>query len=256
MSTYDPFEFPSRRHYESRVDTAVEPLNQGISRGVRPRVKELILRSRVPGEGSVLSCTINGIHHVMALDMRGREFRPHAFGVIRSHLSTLVALNLLDCANVTSAMHREILCSCSHLSELQSADITAKNSVKREPWICHNLRKLQVCFVFGETELGLQRRIFERLSRLIMLEELCIGGKRSESKKETKTSLRLRLNLSPSALSTLKRFKRTSVSYTEQYFGGGGLQWMLQNWSQLEEVQGRLSQDSSRHISSRRSRTP
>lgn len=86
------------------------------------------------------------------------------------HFSTLVKVELGYFSG--SFIILEILCLCSRLEVLHAGSVSAKHVVEREPWVCQQLRELEIWFQFEESEQDLHQLVFERLSTLIRLDRL------------------------------------------------------------------------------------
>ncbi|KAF9397536.1 hypothetical protein BGX21_008772 [Mortierella sp. AD011] len=140
-------------------------------------------------------------------------------------------------------MLRDIMRSCPHLLDLQAGEILAKDVVTDEPWVCLSIRKLSVCFMFDHTELDIQPLIFGRLSKLVHLESLGIGGWSSLVVKPLPFMLGLRLESGLGELAQLRKITEIDVYNTNQWPEEGDIQWMLENWRRLRRFSGMVLKD-------------
>ncbi|KAG0000262.1 hypothetical protein BGZ79_006127 [Entomortierella chlamydospora] len=221
----------SKRHHP-----ALEVFAQDLSQGAWPGLEKLSHFHYMPDE--TLEMILKGMQRITALDLHLNDFGELSFKILQRHFNSISQLNLDRCHYVTSDMLRDIMCSCPNLLDLQAGEILAKDVVADEPWVCLSKRKLSVCFIFDNTELDLQPMIFGRLSKLVHLESLGIGGRSLLVVKSLPFTLDLRLESGLGELAQLRKMAEIDVYNTNQWPEEGDIQWMLENWRQLKRFSG------------------
>ncbi|KAF9344718.1 hypothetical protein BGX26_003995 [Mortierella sp. AD094] len=158
------------------------------------------------------------------------------------HFATIVNLNIAECL-VTSVMNQQILCSCPRLERFVSTSMYTSTITQGEPWACLSLKKLHINVLNPIRGAG-QEEVFNRLSRLVQLEDLNIGNRETRRLAMAPyRGLRFKLEFGIGALASLKRIKYLSWSYTRQNLVMEDIEWMLQNWKGLKQVTGILNVD-------------
>ncbi|KAF9350355.1 hypothetical protein BGX26_011464 [Mortierella sp. AD094] len=223
-------------------DTVLDFFADDIIQGLWPKLEQLSLGFSNPDAESAR--IIDGVRRLNKLDMSCTGFGPLCFQALRRHFDTLTELYLRESSGAKSEMLREIMCSCSHLEELQAGVIIAKDVIEDRPWACLSMKSLEICFSFSKQEQDLQAMIFERLSKLDRLEKLCTGGWASWKKRSAEEALDLRLEKGLSLLGNLRKMRQINVHNTTQSLEENEVRWMIANWRNLEELRGPLNQDS------------
>jgi hypothetical protein len=166
-----------------------------------------------------------------------------AFG---SHYQSLVNVDLRDCLKISGSIVPDILCLCPKLEILQARHVDARNVAERGLWVCQQLRELSIQFLMDPSEQDLQQLIFERLSTLVLLEQLTLDYDRDGNGHYDVLDFRLDCGLGQ--LAGLQQL--TSVwLYTPRYSSWGvnlGMEdvvWMVDNWKKLATVRGHLNKD-------------
>ncbi|KAF9161822.1 hypothetical protein BGX20_001972 [Mortierella sp. AD010] len=95
----------------------------------------------------------------------------------------------------------------------------------------------------AECQVSDQEEVFNRLSRLVQLEDLNIGNRERRLSMSSYRGLRFKLEFGVGALASLKRIKYLSWSYIRQNLVMEDIEWMLQNWKRLKQVTGILHTD-------------
>ncbi|KAF9354905.1 hypothetical protein BGX26_007218 [Mortierella sp. AD094] len=225
-----------------RRDPALQVFAEDVLQGAWPGLEKLSLSHHISDE--ILETILNGMQRITALDLVLNEFGTLSFKTLRRHFNSISRLNLNRCPFVTSDMLREIMCSCPHLLDLQGGDMLAKDVITDEPWVCLSIRNLSVCFIFDNTELNLRPLIFGRLSKLVHLESLGVGGWSSLRIKSLPFTLDLRLESGLGELAKLRKLTEIDVSNTDQHLEEEDIQWMLENWRQLKRIGGMARKNS------------
>jgi hypothetical protein len=180
------------------------------------------------------------------LELNGCFLKNQGSRALRSHFATLVKLDLADCRYVSSRIFRDVLCSCPNLEILCAKGVLARDLVAGGPWVCHRLRKLSICFLFGESEQDLQQEIFGRLSTLSRLVQLTMHTPKHQSYEE-EGRLEFRLENGLDQLASLQQL--TSLSFDKEngphipQLGKDEVVWMLANWKKLTIISGKLNDD-------------
>ncbi|KAF9361591.1 hypothetical protein BGX34_007051 [Mortierella sp. NVP85] len=155
------------------------------------------------------------------------------------HFNTLVRLNIQGSNPDISAMTRAVLCSCPKLKYLESGNISARDIVQDEPWVCQSLQELVVGLRVGETEQDLQPLIFERLSSLVRLKILSMYKPWDDNCDEGVLNFRLDCGLGQ--LVTLKElaliaFPDSKSGTMMQRLEMEDVEWMMNYWKNLKDV--------------------
>ncbi|KAF9993317.1 hypothetical protein BGZ79_002031 [Entomortierella chlamydospora] len=175
----------------------------------------------------------------LKLDRSG--FGERALEVLKQrHSATIVSLNIAEC-QVSGVMNQQILCSCPRLEQFVSTSIHTSTIILGEPWACLSLKRLHINVLSSRTTD--QAEVFNRLSRLVQLEDLNIGNRERRLTISSYRGLRFKLEFGVGALASLKRIKYLSWSYIRQNLVMEDIEWMLQNWKGLKQVTGILHTD-------------
>ncbi|KAF9351402.1 hypothetical protein BGX34_000580 [Mortierella sp. NVP85] len=180
------------------------------------------------------------------LDLHSGTFGSETIKALAPHFSSLVRVHLI---NATSSAVRDVLCSCPMLENLSASDIFAQDIAEGGVWVCRQLRKLTLCFCFKETEQDLQPVVFERLSALVGLRILDMGGPCNEDN----NVLEFRLDCGLAQLASLKELRALGFCHEMygieqvQRLGANDIGWMMDNWKNLKGICGCLNRDPEVH---------
>lgn len=141
--------------------------------------------------------------------------------------------------DISSTVAQEVLSSCPLLESYEGYGIDAIDIVKGKPWVCLGLKVLRLYFCFGAATIShLQPKVLDQVSRLTRLEELHMKGFNGGGGLE---SMDLTLENGLGKLSTLRLLRIFNFSGTKQRMGEQEIDWMLEHWKCLEQLQGYLN---------------
>ncbi|KAG0226642.1 hypothetical protein BGX31_007224 [Mortierella sp. GBA43] len=193
-----------------------------------------LLEGAVHGQGGLVQLALANCH------LEGQSSR-----VLSCHFSTLVELDLWRCCIVSSRMIRDILCSCPRLESLKAKSVCVKDIAEGGPWVCQQLRDLEICFVVGKPDQDLQQDVFERLSTLVRLESLTMLP---PDLYPNVGVLEFQLENGLGQLEGLRHMRSLVFGgvapkcYIPQ-LGMSEIAWMKLHWSQLKYLKGILNKD-------------
>ncbi|KAF9346833.1 hypothetical protein BGX34_003587 [Mortierella sp. NVP85] len=208
---------------------------------------QALLLARNPGD-TELASIFEGIGNccgsITHFELSYCSLGPQAIRALGFHFGSLVDLRLGSQTSVNSAAILEVLCSCPMLESLKAGRIRARDIAERGPWVCQQLLQLQICFGFGDTELHLQRLVFERLSALVRLKFLDM--RRPADWHDRVLDFRLEYGLGQ--LESLQdllvlQFSDGMVIKQTQRLGMEDIEWMVRNWKKLKDITGKLNRD-------------
>ncbi|KAF9364894.1 hypothetical protein BGX34_012202 [Mortierella sp. NVP85] len=164
-----------------------------------------------------------------------------------SHFSTLVDVNLANSVTFSKSTIPDILCYCPRLENLQAGSVLARSVAERGPWACQQLRELRIQFLIDPLEQSLKQLIFERLSTLVLLEQLTLDYTFSRSARHY-DMLECRLDCGLGRLACLHQLNYIWLCTPNNYWrspnlGMEDVVWMVENWRKLETVRGHLNKD-------------
>ncbi|KAG0005412.1 hypothetical protein BGZ65_011212 [Modicella reniformis] len=169
-------------------------------------------------------------------------FGRNSTDLLRPHFSGLKELRLGFSITETGPLGQEIMSSCPLLEKLTVPRINAVDIVRGPPWVCLRLKQLSAKFCFHPKSVELlQPLVFDRLSKLIRLEDLCIDKISDDSlliKLHLQETFDLRLVRGLGKLSTLRSLCVLSFLDTEQSMGQEEVDWMLKHWTSLADISG------------------
>ncbi|KAG0003394.1 hypothetical protein BGZ80_005800 [Entomortierella chlamydospora] len=192
-----------------------------------------------------LALVISNMNRVKRLVVPGADFGPLALAALRPHFPHLKELNMSLSAINMGAATVEILASCSQLQSLTADRVAGWRVREGEEWACQqSLKSLEVCFVLSRPnpKYRQQQLIFERISELRNLERLDISNRKIPDR-DLRYTLDFRLGRGLGVLKTLKALREFHFEYTKQWMETEEVEWMLENWPQLEVVMGPLNVD-------------
>jgi len=171
---------------------------------------------------------------------------PKLMGLLQTHFSRLQILDLTGNKGCTSAMAQEIMSSCPLLTMFIASSIDAIDIVQGRPWVCLNLKVLNLRFCFDAATLGyMQPLVFDQLARLTRLEELYVNGSAVVMDSRHPPGFHelcdMRLVHGLGKLSTLRLLRMVNFSNTIQRMGEREVDWVLGHWRNLECIFGRLN---------------
>ncbi|KAF9994434.1 hypothetical protein BGZ80_000852 [Entomortierella chlamydospora] len=217
---------------------ALQEFTQDLVQGAWPKLESFDPGFNIPHP--LLAQIFGGMRRITKLFLTRTTIKPSTFQYLRPHLDSLVVLDHRGSTGPSSDMLREIMCSCPNLEELRSGSIIANDVLQDEPWVCTNLKIIQVCFLFDKSRSNADthRTIFKRISGLTQLERLQVGGWSSGPNIPFQESLDLRLESGLGELANLKHIKCLDFFHTVQMFGEEDVRWIISNWRKLEETLG------------------
>ncbi|KAF9344567.1 hypothetical protein BGX34_005520 [Mortierella sp. NVP85] len=122
--------------------------------------------------------------------------------------------------------------------------ISAAKIAKGAPWVCLGLKTLMISPVFDPSTIQeIQPRVFEQMARLEHLEVLRLWDPKPRDDFEPglfQRTVDLRLTSGLGKLSTLRRLRYIAFNYSHQRMGEQEMDWILEHWTGLEMVRGRL----------------
>lgn len=174
------------------------------------------------------------------------------------HFATLRILDLIGCVMFTGEIVLSVLSGCPLLEDLSAPYFTASDLRQSEPtrrsWVCLGLRRLKVYIARDREYPDADQLVFEQLSKLVQLEKLELGEDPLYELDyyviqdlRSRGALQLRLDSGLDRLAGLKSLCAVEFHGTVQTMGIQEMQWMLENWPELQEVSGELSENSQTH---------
>ncbi|KAF9347273.1 hypothetical protein BGX26_001241 [Mortierella sp. AD094] len=202
----------------------------------------------IPDE--VLAQIIKSCNRVTSLGLISTGYGSLGVQALRQHFCSLTRLRLTGCPNFTSAIILEVLTSCPALIKIKADSLEARDilgvvvEAKRSKlyprdWVCLKLRSFNVsiCGLKGKPN-EWHRQILHQLSRLKKLEELAIGHY-GEEVSFSRDGLDLRLEKGLAILADLKQLKKIDFFGLWQRLDVQDVEWMLREWPDLENFEGR-----------------
>ena len=226
--------------------------------GISDIVLELLLENI--GQEGIASCS-----PLRILCLQGVGFGPKAFNSLRNqeHFQVLVEVDLLRCGDVTSAMLEEILESCPMLKTITGNIIRVDDIALGLPWDCRGLKLWRIHIDSTQSvneerkesagatsgSKAQQHMVFERLSTLVNLEILDLDlvfpiRERGQLIQTLEWQVKRGLNL----LATLTGLRTVRFLQTHPMnMSKSAVQWMMDHWSSLKSVEGRLGRTKADH---------
>ncbi|KAG0223843.1 hypothetical protein B0O80DRAFT_502208 [Mortierella sp. GBAus27b] len=193
---------------------------------------------------NVINKIIQGMEHITSLTFwqSGSMLGLASLDLLRSRFHHLKVLDVKLTPDISSRFSQEVLSSCPHLEKFMGGRIDAIDILKGSPWICLQLKYLELHFHFESNTIRLlQPVVLDQISRLTRLVGLhimgCPNGLCDPSKH---VSLDLTLENGLGTLSTL-RMLRVVVITTAQRMCGQEISWMIEHWSGLGHLYGILN---------------
>jgi len=162
-----------------------------------------------------------------------------------SHFRTLVDVDLLGSVVISNSTLPDILCFCPRLEILRARNALARSVAERGAWVCQQLRELRIQFLFEASEQDLKQLMFERLSTLVRLERLTLNYGIPHRGSHYGV-LECRLDCGLGQLASLQHlacveFWTSSSSQRNPGLDIEEVEWILNNWKQLEKIKGDLN---------------
>ncbi|KAF9183178.1 hypothetical protein BGZ49_004611, partial [Haplosporangium sp. Z 27] len=198
---------------------------------------------------------------------------------MKNHAETIQDLELYGCSTMTSAMAQGILSGCpslesfiantiqgTDLARIESTDPGVETVVLGKEWVCLQLKYLCIQFDMSSTEADIdqstpegearfkrqqrleQEHAFRQLSRLTKLRTLIFYGSGSDG--ILRESLQLKLKSRGGELdrlATLKGLVKIWSNETEQDMSEEELDWIGENWPNINSMRGQLHSDEKRN---------
>jgi hypothetical protein len=160
------------------------------------------------------------------------------------HFGTLMRVELGS--RVKSAITLDILYSCPRLEVLRVGGLDVQKMAERGPWVCQQLRVLEVWFIIPDSRQDLRPLLFERLSTLTRLESLSTSFFHAGF--GSTFGLRLRLDDGLGLLTNLQQLRSLNFGFSSTKACSPQIEmedatWMVKNWKRLNKVYGRLNSD-------------
>ncbi|KAK3818539.1 MAG: hypothetical protein J3Q66DRAFT_174371 [Benniella sp.] len=189
-----------------------------------------------------LARIIGAMRDLKKLCVHRGEVGPHFLAALNPHFPSLRSLEISKCRELTPALTSYILASCSHLESLAVAPWMSQDIIDSPPWICESsLEVLTAAFLFphGDDADHHQRQVLQRIARLTNLKEVTL----SQSHDTDARDLDLRLDNGLELLATWKQLEKFSFHAGIHHLSARDVEWMIDNWENLEEVEGHFDQD-------------
>ncbi|KAF9202044.1 hypothetical protein BGZ49_007763 [Haplosporangium sp. Z 27] len=254
--------FTLRLKYENS-EIIVEAFTNLVVAGTWPKLQKLNCED-LWIEDEDLAKIIQSMTCCKRLNMPGTKFGYRSFQVLKQHYGVLTEVDLIRSWDSTTKMIPEILASCPRLLAFRGHDILAEDIAKGPPWVCLNLRTLDVFLDFRPQTKGnnqkhgysvlqmmgtamgdrksveLQRTVFKQISRLKNLRILSIGSGLGtiERLSSYDLGLDLRLEMGLGLLCTLRSLEILDFYKVFQIMNMREIEWMLRNWRCLDRVTG------------------
>ncbi|KAK3810167.1 MAG: hypothetical protein J3Q66DRAFT_443713 [Benniella sp.] len=190
---------------------------------------------------------IGGMERItsLALSCPPSALQPETMDHLRLHFAYLTVLRWIWPRAVDdSATAQVILASCPCLVRFSGNWITAATIAKGAPWVCLGLRTLIITPIFDSSTIqDIQPRVFEQIARLERLEVLRLWDPNPRDDFQPylfQKSVDLRLTYGLGKLSTLRWLRYIAFNFSHQRMGEQEMDWILEHWTSLEMVRGRL----------------
>ncbi|KAF9120378.1 hypothetical protein BGW39_011471 [Mortierella sp. 14UC] len=209
-----------------------------------PLLDDLALE-RIAEEDKDVATVIRLVPPLKHLRLQARSFGPLCFGELgKRHFGTLRSLCLSRCDGLTSRMALEVLNNCSLLEVFEARCISVVDLAELpQPWACHRLKYLGICFNGGHDQPGMDSVVFEQLSRLKQLEEIDLSLTDIPHMRRRLEGRVPQWDLNSGGLErlvTLRRLRRVAFGIG-QNLEQEDIEWMLEHWRLLESLEGILS---------------
>ncbi|KAF9361752.1 hypothetical protein BGX26_012473 [Mortierella sp. AD094] len=200
-----------------------------------PKLQRLGLSDGSEGvEDEILADILDALPRVTMLDVGYTRFGMLGFQALRRHLGIISVLNVKKCSAFSSTMFKETLYSCPCLEEFSGGGFLVRDIAESGPWLCLRLKKLHIQFAADLSDQDLDEKVFEKLSKLVKLEELSIGIEYMRGARR----LDFRVVNGLGALSSLTRMRSFCIRGLTRMFGENDLTWMLTHWRMLDHFEG------------------
>ncbi|KAF9940194.1 hypothetical protein BGZ65_007846 [Modicella reniformis] len=208
-----------------------------LSEGAWSDLKAITTKVHLELDSNYISAIIRGMKQIHVLSLWG--FKPHHFDLLRPHLDTITEIDLGG--GSTSEMNQEILSYSPMLKRFKATYIYGTDVAEGQPWVCLGLEKLDIGFEFEPLTIHHdQPLVFDQLSKLTRIEKMSFyfGPHGFGAPKE---SFDFRLEYGLHKLATLRRLSVFRFYRTTQRMGMEEIDWMLNHWKSLSEVEGRFT---------------
>ncbi|GJJ72949.1 hypothetical protein EMPS_05307 [Entomortierella parvispora] len=204
-----------------------------------PQLTSLELRSQLSDQDVALILT--SFPKIEQFSVYSSKFGPQSPEALRRHLPTLKEINFRENRAPTSKTVQEILSSFPDLLRLGSDDLFYEEHY-RQPWVCHNLRSLDIGIGMESwnrhnSSHFKQRQVYKRLSELTQLESLTIGPV------PNRMPLEFTMSAGIDELKTLTKLKHFhwKGDFHKLILRSEVVDWMLQNWKRITTLEGFVS---------------
>ncbi|KAK3810298.1 MAG: hypothetical protein J3Q66DRAFT_352719 [Benniella sp.] len=190
-----------------------------------------------------LALTIGAMRDLKTLEIIGSEVGFSFLAALRPHFPSLRSLNMIDCHDITRTIVPEVLTSCSELETLGVGDVLSQDIIDSPPWICESsLKVLTVAFQFPYDNTDHhQRQVLQRISRLTNLKKVTLCPVYDPDQ----CFLDIRLEKGLELLTTWKQLEKLSFYAGFHHLSARDVEWMIDNWKNLKEVDGYFNQGNS-----------
>ncbi|KAK3823250.1 MAG: hypothetical protein J3Q66DRAFT_331247 [Benniella sp.] len=180
---------------------------------------------------------INSLHISLSLDVLKMDFAT----LFRPYFSNLRVLTILTDMSAKSPLAQIIMSSCPLLEELAAPNVDALVVVEGAPWVCSRLKVLDLAFCFNPHNAvnQLQPLIFDRLSKLTRLEELCMMG--PSRRYNIGGTVDLRMTCGLGKLSTLRLLRSVIIRGITLKMDDKEVDFILTYWKSLTMFSGKLN---------------
>ncbi|KAK3823255.1 MAG: hypothetical protein J3Q66DRAFT_331260 [Benniella sp.] len=180
------------------------------------------------------------------VDFSQDAFKMDFASLLQPHFSNLRDLVVKTEECIASPLAQVVMSSCPMLESLCAPFVDAHVVTEGKPWVCSNLKALvlRLCFSSASSVSHLQPLVFDRLSKLTRLQDLCMaGGFEDEGPDLQHGVVDLRIDYGLGKLSTLRRLYAFTIWQMDQRMGDPEVDWILEHWRSLTIFTGSLNTD-------------
>ncbi|KAF9432292.1 hypothetical protein BGZ76_011016, partial [Entomortierella beljakovae] len=165
------------------------------------------------------------------------------------HLSTLTELNL-SASGATNVMNLHFLANCPLLKSFESTSVYLSDISRAEQWACLSIKKLHLHFISipgMSLSTSDQEEAFNRLSKLVHLQDLNVGTREGSSRRGVLTfsGLKFKVDCGVGVLSSLSKLRWIAWNFSQQNMGMEDIDWIIGHWKGLERISGQLNANES-----------
>ncbi|KAF9438680.1 hypothetical protein BGZ76_005823 [Entomortierella beljakovae] len=219
-----------------------------------PNLHQIVLYS-VPLKNIQLQQILNSISRLTQLNVNEAKWGPESFHALSRFFGTLE--NFLSREeSFTSVMVNILMCSCPNLRQLKAkilygvdilGDSLAESSGPSvQEWICTRLETLSIRFDLQD--INSQIPILERIANLKQLTHFHL----MEDNFEAHPTITISLGSGLDILKSLRRLRFVTIPGINHSMTEVDIEWILNNWKNLECLYGRLNYDGDQNAALRK----